>query len=165
MEAGNEFLLGYIDKLNDKFAKLPLNTTDLHRTLTDMDNIEDAMCWQKQCTVSNSLTIQYDRVMYILEPSELANGLRRKKVTVFDYPDGTIAIRHEGVYLPYSSFDKVGKVAQADVVSNKRLGAVLAFAKAQQDEIGLKRSRQAPSRRGQKKVYEEGQRRANPAVL
>lgn len=165
MEAGNEFLLEYIDKLNEKFVKLPLNSTDLHRALTDMDNIEDAMCWQKQCTVSNSLTIQYDRVMYVLEPGELTNGLRRKKVTVFDYPDGTIAIRHEGVYLPYSSFDKVGKVAQADVVSNKRLGAVLAFAKAQQDEIGLKRSQQAPSRRGQKKVYEEGQRRANPAVL
>jgi len=45
MEAGNEFLSGYMDKLNDKFAKLPLNSTDLHRALTDMDNIEDAMCW------------------------------------------------------------------------------------------------------------------------
>lgn len=142
-----------------------MNATDLHRALNDMDNLEDAMCWQKQCTVSNSLTIQYDRAMYVLEPNELTNALRRKKVIVFDYPDGTIAIRHEGVSLPYSSFDKVSKVSQADVVSNKRLGAVLAFAKAQQAEIGLKRSQKAPGRRGQKQVYEEGQRRANPAVL
>lgn len=59
----------------------------------------------------------------------------------------------------------MGKVAQADVVSNKRLGAVLAFAKAQQNEIRLKRSQAAPSGQGKKKVYENGQRRANPAVL
>lgn len=165
MEAGNEFLIDYMEKLNEKFAKVPLNPTDLHRALTDMDNLEDAMCWQKQCTVSNSLTIQYDRVLYVLEPCELTNGLRRKKVTVFDYPDGTIAIRHEGVSLPYSSFDKIGKIAQADIVSNKRLGAVLAYAKAQQEEVELQRSQKAPGRRGQKKVYEEAQRRPNPAMI
>lgn len=36
---------------------------------------------------------------------------------------------------------------------------------ADTDEIGLKRSQISPGRLGQKKVYEEGLRRANPAVL
>lgn len=165
IEDGNVFLPGYMDVLNDKFAKEPLNPTDLHRPLTEMDNLEDALCWQRQCTVSNSLTIQYDLVMYLLEPGDFTNDLRRKQVTVFDYPDGTIAIRYDGVSLPYSAFDKVGKVKQADIVSNKRLGAVLAFAKEKQKELGLGRSKKGPGRRGQKQIHKEGQRKTNPAIL
>jgi hypothetical protein len=103
--------------------------------------------------------------MYLLEPGELTNHLKHREVTLFDYPDGTIAIRHEGVSLPYTAFDKVGKIKQADIVSNKRLGAVLAFAKEQQEALGLKRGKNAPSRRGQKQLYEEGQRKINKALL
>lgn len=165
IEDGNVFLPAYMEILNEKFAKAALNPTDLHRPLTAMDNLEDALSWQKQCTVSNSLTTQYDRVKYLLEPGELTNDLRRKKVTLFDYPDGTIAIRYEGVSLPYSIFDKMAKIKQADIVSNKRLGAVLAFAKEQQEKRGLERSKKSPRRRGQKQIYEETQRKTNPAVL
>ena len=165
VEDGNAFLPGYMDVINGKFAKEALNSTDMHRPLTDRDNLEDALCWQRQCTVTNNLTIQYDRVMYLLEPGELTDHLKRREVTLFDYPDGTIAIRHEGVSLPYSAFDKVGKIKQADIVSNKRLGAVLAFAKEQQEALGLERGKNAPSRRGQKQLYEEGQRKPNKALL
>lgn len=165
IETGNAFLLGYMDVLNEKFAKAALNPTDLHRPLTDMDNLEDALCWQRQCTVSKNLTLQYDMVLYLLKPCELTNDLRRKKVTLFDYPDGTIAIRYAGVSLPYSAFDKVGKIKQADIVSNKRLAAVLTYAKEQQEKLGLERSKNAPGRRGQKQIYEEGQRQINKVLL
>lgn len=165
IEDGNAFLLGFMDTINGKFEKEPLNPTNMHRPLTEMDNPEDSLCWQRQCTVSKSLTIQYDMVMYVLEPCELTNGLWRKKVTLYDYPDGTIAIRHDGVSLPYSTFDKVGKIKQADIVSNKRLGAALAFAKKKQDELDLGRSKKAPGRRGQKQIHEESQRQLNPALL
>ena len=86
------------------------------------------MCWQEERTVSNSLTVQYDRVLFILEPGPLTNELRRKRVTILDYPDGTVAVKHDGVSLPYSTFDKVGNVKNEDIVDNKRLGAVLALA-------------------------------------
>ena len=105
----------------------------MHRPLTDRNDLEDALCWQRQCTATSNLTIQFDRVMYLLEPGELTDHLKHREVTLFDYPNGTIAIRHEGVSLFYSAFDKAGKIKQADIVSNKRLGAVLAFAKVQQE--------------------------------
>lgn len=165
IEDGNAFLPDFMDTINAKFAKEPLHPTNMHRPLTEMDNPEDSLCWQRQCTVTKSLTIQYDMVMYLLEPCELTNGLWRKKVTLYDYPDGTIAIRHDGVSLPYSAFDKVGKVKQADIVSNKRLGPVLAFAKKKQEELDLGRSKKAPGRRGQKQLHEESQRQLNPALL
>ena len=107
------------------------------------------MSWQEQRTVSNSLTIQYDRVVFILEPNEITTELRRKKVTVCDYPNGRFEIRYKGVLLPYSKFDKVRQVKQAQVFNNKRLGAVLAIAKQQQEARSFSRSKKAPQRRGQ----------------
>ena len=100
----------------------------------------------------------------MLEPGELTNDLRRKRVTVFDYPDGTISIKYDGVSLPYSAFDKVGNVKKADIVSNKRLGAVLAYAKEQQEQLGLERSKKAPKRRGQRCIGDEKTRQYNKAI-
>jgi hypothetical protein len=57
-------------------------------------------------SVSMNLTLQYDQVLFILEPTGIARSLARKRVTVIDYPDGRLAIRHNGVDLPYRTFDK-----------------------------------------------------------
>ena len=45
-------------------------------------------------TLSQALTLQYDKVIFILEPSEKAKAAIGKRVTVVDYPDGRLAIRH-----------------------------------------------------------------------
>jgi hypothetical protein len=78
------------------------------------------------------LTLQYDKVMFILEPSEQAKAAIGKRVTVVDYPDGRLAIRYRGVELAYRTFDKVRQVSQAAIVENKQLGAALAFIREQQ---------------------------------
>src|ERR1019366_1019201 len=39
-------------------------------------------------SVSMNLTLQYDQVLFILEPTGIARSLARKRVTVIDYPDG-----------------------------------------------------------------------------
>jgi hypothetical protein len=56
--------------------------------------------------VSVNLTLQYDQVMFILEPNEITRSLARKRVMVIDYPNGRLTIRHNGVDLPYRAFDK-----------------------------------------------------------
>jgi hypothetical protein len=52
-----------------------------------------------------ALTLQYDKVVFIVEPSEPAKAAIGKYVTVFDYPDGRLSIRHNGVELDYRTFD------------------------------------------------------------
>jgi hypothetical protein len=94
-------------------AQEPANPTNLHRSLTELDQLDEILTWQKDRTVSNSLTVQYDRVVCLLEPTDLAKDLKRKKVRVIDYPDGTVAIKYEGTDLPYSVFDKVRQVNPA----------------------------------------------------
>jgi hypothetical protein len=71
--------------------------------------------------------------MFIREPSERAKAAIGKRVTVVDYPDGRLAIRHRGVELAYRTFDKIRQVSQATIVENKQLGAAaLAFIREEQ---------------------------------
>ena len=93
----------------------------------------------------------------MLEPNDLTRPLARQRVTVYDYPDGRVAIRYEGRDLPYKVFDKLQKVDQAAIVENKRLGAVLAYVAERQKERDEHRSRKAPRRRGQDERHIFGQ--------
>ena len=95
------------------------------------------------------MTLQYDKVVFLIEPNEFTRELRRKRVTVVDYPDGRLAIRYRGLDLPYTTFDKLRQVSQAEIVENKRLGAVLAVIREQQIARAEPRSKKAPRRRDQ----------------
>jgi hypothetical protein len=149
MEAGNAFLPAFMADYNARFAKPPFDDRDLHRGCADHDNLDDAFAWKEERTVSVNLTLQYDQVMFILESNEVTRPLARRRVTVIDYPDGRLAIRHNGVDLPYRTFDKRPQVNQAAIVENKRLGPVLAYIAEKQKELDMSRSAKAPRRRGQ----------------
>jgi hypothetical protein len=149
MEAGNTFLPAFMADYNARFAKAPFSDKDLHRPLAGHDDLDDALAWKEDRSVSVNLTLQYDKVLFILEPNEIARSLARKRVTVIDYPDGRLAIRHNGVDLPYWTFDKRPQVNQAAIVENKRLGPVLAYIAEKQKELDMSRSAKAPRRRGQ----------------
>ncbi len=149
IEAGNAFLPAFMEDYNRRFAKEPLSDKDLHRPLAEHDHLDEAFAWKEERTVSNSLTLQYDQVLFILEPNEVTRPLARRRVTVFDYPDGRLAIKHNGRELPYRTFDRRQQVNQAAVVENKRLGPVLAYIAERQKELDMSRSKKAPRRRGQ----------------
>jgi hypothetical protein len=149
IEAGNAFLPAFMEDYNRRFAKTPFSDKDVHRPLTEQDVVDDAFAWKEERTVSQSLTLQYDKVLFILEPNEVTSTLARQRVTVFDYPDGRLVIKHRGRALPYRTFDKVRQVDQAAIVENKRLGPVLAYIAAQQKLLENSRSQKAPRRRGQ----------------
>ena len=149
MAAGNAFLPAFMADYNSRFAKPPFDDRDLHRAFAGHDDLDDAFAWKEERTVSVNLTLQYDQVMFILQPNEITRSLARKRVMVIDYPDGRLVIRHNGVDLPYRTFDKRPQVNQAAIVENKRLGPVLAYISQKQKELDMSRSAKAPRRRGQ----------------
>ena len=149
VDAGNALLPTFMEDYNTRFARKPRNDVDRHRALSDTDSPTNAFAWKEDRTVSNSLTLQYDNVIFILEPSDIANGLRRNRVTVSDYPDGRLVISHKGIELPYRIFDKVRQVTQGATVENKHLSAVLEVIREEQQAKPQKRSQSAPRRRGQ----------------
>jgi transposase len=146
---GNALLPGFMADYNARFAKAPANSKDLHRRLGPGDDLDDAFAWKEERTLSRALTLQYDKILFIVEPSDQAKAAIGKRVTVVDYPDGRLVIRYRGVELAYRTFDKLRQVSQAEIVENKRLGAVLAFIREQQIARAEPRSKKAPRRRDQ----------------
>ena len=67
---------------------------------------------------------------------------------VCEHADGRLRILAGGREVSYKQFDKHGYLQQAEIVSNKRLGAVLqAVKERQQDGLETKRTRSFPKRR------------------
>jgi hypothetical protein len=112
---GNALLPAFTADYNARFAKPPANKKDLHRPLRAGDDLEDVFAWKEERTLSQALTLQYDKVIFILEPSEEAKAAIGKRVSVLDYPDGRLAIRYNGVALAYRTFDKVRQVNQGPI--------------------------------------------------
>ena len=145
--AANAWLPGFMADYNKRFGRPPANTKDLHRKLTTVDNLDEVLAWREERTVTRSLSLHYDRMMLLLEPTPLALGLMRKKVEVVNYPDGRFAVQFEGVSLPFQVFDKIQTVQPGAIVENKRLGAALAMLKAHQEIYPPHRRRHHPARR------------------
>jgi hypothetical protein len=149
IEAANRFLPGFLADYNRRFAKPPRNSKDLHRLLNGGDNLDDTFAWREERTVSDNLTLQYDKILFLLEPNEMALDARRKRVTIIDYPDGRLAVRYKGVDLAYSTFNKVRSVTHAAIVDNKRLSAALELIREEQQRHPMRRGQNGPSRRSQ----------------
>jgi hypothetical protein len=69
--------------------------------------------------VSKVLTVQYDRVIYLLEDTVANRSLIHSYLDVFEYPDGRIEIRVNGAALPCVPYDRLSEIDQAAVVDNK----------------------------------------------
>jgi transposase len=148
IKAANTWIDTFLDQYNTKFARAPMIAVDVHRPLQPYDDLEEIFTWQEPRTLSASLTIQYDKVIYLVEPTRDNQRLAGKRVMVSDYPEGRIKIRYEGRELAYREFDKLTHQHQGEVVSHKRLGAVLTFIAQQQPApADRERSIKCPTRR------------------
>ncbi len=149
IDAGNAFLEPFRRDYNARFGRAPMSDHDAHRKILKPERVrlDDVFCWQESRAVSRSLTLQYDKVIYLITPGPDTNMVAGKHVMVCDYPDGRLKIRFEGRELPYKEFDRLSQIHQGDIVNNKRLGSVLAFARDEQLAHPERRSKHGPSRR------------------
>lgn len=164
----NRWLEHFMSDFNHRFSRPAKYPKDLHRPVTQSpQDLNDIFAWQELRTLSKALTFQYDKIMYIVEPTEENTRIAGEKITVFDYPDGSIAFRYLHRPLGYQVFDKLACVDQGAIVDNKRLGAVLRLAQQKQDELEAEgkrmRSKKMPRRRAQERVLEE-LRAINPVL-
>ena len=77
---GNALLPAFMADYNTRFAKPPVNPKDLHRPLCVGDDLEDAFAWKEERTLTRALTLQYDKVIFILAPSDQAKAAIGKRV-------------------------------------------------------------------------------------
>jgi hypothetical protein len=150
IDAANALLPNFMADYNRRFGRPPRSDKDMHRPLAPQDDIDSSFAWRVERTVSHSLTLQYDRVRFLLEVNELTRPLAGKRVCVYDFPDGRIEIRHQGRALPFKTFDLIRRVDQGAIVENKRLSEALELCRAlQAKKPPMKRSTHAPKRSAQ----------------
>jgi hypothetical protein len=125
IDAANAFMPAFIADYNQRFGKLPRDRHDAHRPLRDDECLDSIFAWRELRKITQSLTLNYERKLYLLADTATNRRLVGKYVEVFQFPDGRIDIRAGGVSLPYSIYDKLGQIDQGAVVSSKRLGHVL----------------------------------------
>ncbi|WP_423841146.1 ISNCY family transposase [Vibrio mytili] len=170
MEHANAWLPYFIADFNRRFAKPAHYPKDMHRKVRETpQELDDIFSWQEIRKLSNALTFQYDKVVYLIENTEENARLVHENVKVLDYPNGDIAILYGHRKLPFKTFDKLEHVQQTQIVDNKRLGQVLKFAQQQQDEFEQQqkrsRSKSAPKRRAQQRAIQEQLRIINPVLI
>ncbi len=66
-----------------------------------------------------NLTVQYDKVLYLIEDSEYSRRAIGKYIDVWHYPDGHKELRLNDVLLPYSTYDRLSEVDPVAIVDNK----------------------------------------------
>ena len=89
------------------------------------------------------------RVIYLLEDTVANRSLIHNYLDVFEYPDGRIEIRADGVALPCRPYDRLSEIDQGAVVNHKRLGHVLQVAQLIQADLDNRRASGSPSRTNQ----------------
>ena len=96
--------------------------------------------------VSNALTVQYDRVMYLLADSVANRSLVHEYVEVVEYPDGMIEVQANGAVLSCQQYDRITRIDQGAEVENKRLSSALEVARRIQNMRDDRRASGSPSR-------------------
>lgn len=165
----NHWLATFVADFNQRFSRPAKYPKDLHRPVTETKTeLNDIFAWQELRSLSKSLTFQYDKMLYLVDPTEENTRIVGEKIKVLDYPDGTLAFKYGYRTLSYQVYDKLAIVDQGAIVDNKRLGAVLKLAQLKQDELQTQgkreRSKKMPKRRAQERALEE-LRAINPVLV
>ncbi|MCP4741103.1 MAG: ISNCY family transposase [Proteobacteria bacterium] len=132
--AANGFAEEYRADYNRRFARAPRSEHDAHRPLRASDDLDRLFTWQETRKVSKNLTLNYKRVLYLLDETDAARSARGQRVGVEEHEDGAVSFWWGGQELPATAFPKETAVRHVEVVENKRLNAALEFIKAQQQQ-------------------------------
>jgi transposase len=142
----NVYAPSFMAAYNARFAKPPRSTFDAHRPLRDEECLERALTWREARRVTQALTVQYDRVMYLLEDSEANRALIHRDIEVWEYPDGRMELRAGDRVLVCRQYDRLTEVDQGAIVECKRLAHVLELSQAMQAQRDNRSIGTAPSR-------------------
>jgi hypothetical protein len=142
----NAWAPSFMAAYNVRFAKPPRSTFDAHRPLRADERLDLVLTWREPRKVKKSLTVQYDRVLYLLDDTPENRKLIDRYIEVWEYPDGRIELRADGRVVPYREYDKLTEVDQGAIVEHKRLGHALQLSQAIQAQRDNERIGKAPSR-------------------
>jgi hypothetical protein len=94
VDAANAFAPEFMADYNCRFARAPRSEHDAHRPLQPSEDLARAFSLHETRLVSKSLTLNYKRVLYVLDPTDAARAARRQRVRIEEREDGSLRIWH-----------------------------------------------------------------------
>ena len=164
IESANAFTDEFMVDYNHRFGKLPRHEYDVHRPLEQDEDLDTILTIREYRKVSKNLTVQYDKIVYLIEDSEYSRRAIGKCIDVYHYPDERKELRLNGIPLPFITYDWLSDVDQGAIVDTKRLGRTLELIKTVVDDKRDNRRSQSvpagngPSRRKEKALGKKSQR-------
>lgn len=146
MADANAWAPAFIADYNKRFAKPPRNDFNAHRPLRSDENLDLIFTVRERRRVSTHLTLQYDKMLYLLADTKEARAQIGRYIDLYEYPDAHIEVRADGAALAYTTYDKLPVASQAAIVDNKRLGHVLEIVQEVQKKRDSRRRLSAPAR-------------------
>jgi transposase len=123
MEQGNAYLPEFMADFNQRFAVPARSQNDAHRPLDTHENLDHILTWQEPRTLSKNLTIQFKKVVYLIQTKRPTYALRNAQVTVCENAQGKVTILYKGKELDYTIFHK--QEHQSEIVDSKNLDMAL----------------------------------------
>lgn len=146
MSAANAYVPIFIADYNRRFARPARNNFDAHRAVRPDETLDLIFTVRAPRRVSHSLTVQYDKVLYLLTDTPASRRFIGKYIDVYEYPDGRIEPRADGAALPCTAYHRLSEINNGAIVENKRLRHVLQIAQLVQGHRDNCPSKAAPSR-------------------
>lgn len=107
MAAANAWTPVFIADYTRRFAKPARDDFDAHRAIRPEEDLDLIFTYHERRRVSLRLTLQYDKVLYLLADRPLARMQIGRYVDIYQYPDVRIEVRANGFPLAYSTYDKL----------------------------------------------------------
>ena len=101
IEEANAFLEEYLPKFNAKFVVEAWYPEDVHRTIDKTVRIDEILSVQVEHVLRNDRTVLHERRLY-----QVLNKTRARRVVVFEYLDGRMAIKHGLSRLRFQAIDQ-----------------------------------------------------------
>ena len=121
-ESANDWLPGYIEDYNQRFAVTPKDAADAHLAYVgDDESLRRILSIQITKTLSKNLTCQHDNQLLQVATTGTGLGLRRAKVMLHEHFDGSKELIWKQRKLTYSVMDKPKR--QTPVADGKEVNA------------------------------------------
>jgi transposase len=159
VQEANAFTPEFVTDYNGRFAKAPHNPFNAHRALLPTEVLDDIFTWQETRKLSQSLTFNYQRQLFVIPDTEATRILAGQRLTIVEHSDGTVQARHAGKLLPLTRFGKDdAEITQGAIVSNKLLAGALQFIKDKQAEKDVEKFSKLRTKRD-KRLLEKRKKR------
>jgi len=105
VEKANELLSGgFVNRLNEKFAKPARDEQDAHIPLTAEDDLDQILCWEYKRHVYNDWTVRFESQHLQIEKN--AGVQAGQKITLRKHLDDTISLWHKNTRLSFKPIEK-----------------------------------------------------------